>query len=165
MKSISFIYNLLFNRRKSKQKKKNINKQNESLTDYSPRTTTTTNGPVMRNKFNLSSSASNSNINNKNRSSIQQHQQLQQNSISAVYKLLLIGNSGVGKTSLINRFCDNTYLPVYIDTIGVDFKMKMVTLKNDLCLNDNRNSFTKRRSASFHDNLSKQYVNIKLQIW
>lgn len=162
MKTTSFIYNLLFNRRKKNNKNKN-----DSQLKNGHLSKTTTNGPVMRNKFNLSSSSSNSNINNKNRSSIQQHQhqQLNQNSISAVYKLLLIGNSGVGKTSLINRFCDNTYLPVYIDTIGVDFKMKLVTLKNDLYLNDNRNSFAKRRSASFHDNLSKQYVNIKLQIW
>lgn len=45
-----------------------------------------------------------------------------------LFKLLLIGNSGVGKSCLLLRFSDDTYSNDYISTIGVDFKIKTVEL-------------------------------------
>ncbi|KAJ7532818.1 hypothetical protein O6H91_13G021500 [Diphasiastrum complanatum] len=45
-----------------------------------------------------------------------------------LFKLLLIGDSGVGKSCLLLRFADDTYLESYISTIGVDFKIRTVEL-------------------------------------
>jgi GTPase SAR1 family protein len=36
-------------------------------------------------------------------------------------KLLLIGNSGVGKSSILMRFSDNKFVHNYYNTIGVDY--------------------------------------------
>ncbi|CAG0896372.1 unnamed protein product, partial [Darwinula stevensoni] len=37
-------------------------------------------------------------------------------------KIILVGDSGVGKSSLMFRFTDDTFSPAFISTIGVDFK-------------------------------------------
>ncbi|XP_060533081.1 ras-related protein Rab-35 [Cylas formicarius] len=46
-----------------------------------------------------------------------------------LFKLLIIGDSGVGKSSLLLRFSDNTFTGSYITTIGVDFKIKTVNIE------------------------------------
>ena len=45
-----------------------------------------------------------------------------------LFKVLLIGNSGVGKSSLLLRFTDGEFTDNFMPTIGVDFKVKTVTL-------------------------------------
>ena len=45
-----------------------------------------------------------------------------------LFKLLLIGDSGVGKSCLLLRFADDTYTDTHIATIGVDFKIKTVSI-------------------------------------
>ena len=40
------------------------------------------------------------------------------------FKLLLIGNSSVGKSSLLFRFVENVWDDSFVPTIGVDFKLK-----------------------------------------
>lgn len=41
-------------------------------------------------------------------------------------KLLLLGDSAVGKSSLLTRFCDDKFDSHHVLTIGVDFKWKVV---------------------------------------
>ncbi|XP_016140850.1 ras-related protein Rab-13-like isoform X2 [Sinocyclocheilus grahami] len=43
-----------------------------------------------------------------------------------LFKLLLIGDSGVGKTCLIIRFAEDNFNSTYISTIGIDFKVKTI---------------------------------------
>jgi Ras-related protein Rab-8A len=43
-------------------------------------------------------------------------------------KLLVIGDSGVGKSCLLLRFCDDSFTPSFISTIGIDFKIRTVEL-------------------------------------
>eukprot|EP01116_Phalansterium_solitarium_P014354 TRINITY_DN31973_c0_g1_i1.p1 TRINITY_DN31973_c0_g1~~TRINITY_DN31973_c0_g1_i1.p1 ORF type:complete len:207 (-),score=46.90 TRINITY_DN31973_c0_g1_i1:172-792(-) len=43
-------------------------------------------------------------------------------------KILLIGDSGVGKSCLLLRFADDTFSPGFIATIGIDFKIRTLTL-------------------------------------
>ena len=44
-----------------------------------------------------------------------------------LFRICLLGDAGVGKTSLLSRFCDNTFKQNYNNTIGVDFRL--ITLK------------------------------------
>ena len=45
-------------------------------------------------------------------------------------KLLLIGDSNVGKSCLLMRFCDKEYTPNYISTIGIDFRIHRMDIGN-----------------------------------
>ena len=45
-----------------------------------------------------------------------------------IFKVLLIGNSDVGKSSLILRYVDQIWNDVFVPTIGVDFKVKSLEI-------------------------------------
>jgi GTPase SAR1 family protein len=43
-------------------------------------------------------------------------------------KLLLIGDSGVGKSCCLLRFSEDSFTPSFITTIGIDFKIRTIDL-------------------------------------
>jgi small GTP-binding protein len=46
-----------------------------------------------------------------------------------LFKLLIIGESGVGKTCLLLRFTDDSFTANHLTTIGIDFKIKIINLE------------------------------------
>ena len=47
-----------------------------------------------------------------------------------LFKLLLIGESGVGKTCVLFRFSDDAFNSSFISTIGIDFKIRTIELED-----------------------------------
>jgi small GTP-binding protein len=45
-----------------------------------------------------------------------------------VYKILLLGDSEVGKSCFLMRYADNVFVDNYITTIGLDYKLKYIQL-------------------------------------
>jgi Ras-related protein Rab-1A len=43
-----------------------------------------------------------------------------------LYKVIIVGNSFTGKSSILLKLCDNTFKEAYLTTIGVDFKIKTI---------------------------------------
>ncbi|PAV91082.1 hypothetical protein WR25_01284 isoform D [Diploscapter pachys] len=46
-----------------------------------------------------------------------------------IFKVVFVGDSAVGKTCFLHRFCYNRFKPLFNATIGVDFTVKTVQLK------------------------------------
>jgi len=50
---------------------------------------------------------------------------------NATFKVLVLGESGVGKTSIIRRFTEGQFHNSYISTIGIDSRSKVVTVGDE----------------------------------
>ena len=48
------------------------------------------------------------------------------------YKVVIVGRSAVGKSSLLLRFTDDKFIKDYMATIGVDFKFRSLKLNNEV---------------------------------
>jgi len=46
-------------------------------------------------------------------------------------KLLLIGDSGVGKTAIMLQYADNTFSETFITTVGIDYKYKFMKVRDE----------------------------------
>ena len=53
-------------------------------------------------------------------------QNQQSQNFDYMFKLLIIGNSSVGKTSFLFRYCDDSFTSAFVSTVGIDFKVKTV---------------------------------------
>ena len=47
-----------------------------------------------------------------------------------LFKLVLIGDTGVGKSCILLRFADDAFTESYISTIGVDFRFRTIKVEN-----------------------------------
>ncbi|CAK73283.1 unnamed protein product (macronuclear) [Paramecium tetraurelia] len=45
-------------------------------------------------------------------------------------KVIVLGDSGVGKTNILTQYCDQKFSQNYMATIGVDFKIKTITVED-----------------------------------
>ena len=69
-------------------------------------------------------------------------------------KILTLGESSVGKTSFILRYTENTFSEIYLTTMGIDFKTKVIKLKNK-----------KTYSVLFYDTAGQEkYRSISLNV-
>ena len=51
------------------------------------------------------------------------------NKYDYLFKLLIIGESGVGKTCLLLQFTEGSFTTNHLTTIGIDFKIKIINLE------------------------------------
>ena len=49
-----------------------------------------------------------------------------------LFKILLIGDAAVGKSSILLRYADNIFNEAYMSTIGIDFRIKDFNMDNKL---------------------------------
>ena len=49
-----------------------------------------------------------------------------------MYKIIIIGDSGVGKSNIVSRFVDDTFTSVAKSTIGMDFETKTIELGEEI---------------------------------
>ena len=49
-----------------------------------------------------------------------------------LFKLVILGDPSVGKTSIINRYVDKTFTTSYVGSIGIDFKINQIELDNQI---------------------------------
>ena len=49
------------------------------------------------------------------------------------FKVVVIGSSFAGKSSLIIKFADDMFLEKYQSTIGIDFKFKSMKVDDKVC--------------------------------
>ena len=53
---------------------------------------------------------------------------VQAKEIAALYKIVMIGNSGCGKSCLLMRFSENVFNQYQGCTVGLDFKIKLLKI-------------------------------------
>ncbi|KAI6175634.1 Ras domain containing protein [Aphelenchoides bicaudatus] len=58
--------------------------------------------------------------------------ELKNTNTARLYKVVLVGDSAVGKSCFLHRFCNNRFTPLFNATIGVDFTIRTIQVHNRL---------------------------------
>ena len=53
-----------------------------------------------------------------------------ENMYDYMVKLIIIGDSGVGKTNILTRYCEDIFKDSHVATIGVDFNVKTIQIED-----------------------------------
>lgn len=80
-----------------------------------------------------------------------------------LYKILVIGDLGVGKTSIIKRYVHQTYSANYRATIGVDFALKVLNWDSETVRLQLWDIAGKRKYRLAYSSVSKQETHPCLQ--
>ncbi|XP_068607492.1 ras-related protein Rab-3D-like [Brachionichthys hirsutus] len=59
-----------------------------------------------------------------------EHKDAADQNFDYMFKVLIIGNSSVGKTSFLFRYADDSFTSAFVSTVGIDFKVKTIYCKD-----------------------------------
>lgn len=79
-----------------------------------------------------------------------------------VYSLLLLGDTMVGKTCFLLRFCNNVFQETHLTTMGLEFKEKKVEIESDLITVKLWDTVGQERFKSLTRNFYKNVFGIAL---
>ncbi|EFN75149.1 ras-related protein Rab-28 [Harpegnathos saltator] len=80
---------------------------------------------------------------------------IEEDSVEKRLKIVLVGDSGAGKTSIVQKFCNNDFARQYVPTAGIDFFLKNLTIGG--CKNVNLHLWDVGGLA-LHGNMLDKYI-------
>src|SRR5579872_526150 len=89
------------------------------------------------------------------------------NNYDVIFKTVIIGDAGVGKSSLLERYIDDLFKTdgSYVSTIGVDFKIKLVKINTHMLTDSNTSQRRLLAKQSLDNTIKKLSLICKLQLW
>lgn len=81
-----------------------------------------------------------------------------------IFKVIVLGDSGVGKTTLVKKFVEKRFLEETAATIGVEFDSKIISIQ-EMIKPELKRKYEAERST-YIINVDDEHINkLKMQIW